>query len=83
MIRIMVTPFFKALRDKPPSINAEIQTAKDAFDVAREKSDMSVAPVITGEAADTINTIEPTADILQGIDNEAEAIIRSRPALAI
>lgn len=81
-IRTMYTPFFKGLRDAPPTTDAEVQAAKAAFDAAREKDDMSVATVIAGEAADMINAIEPASVILQRIANEAEAIIRSRPGLA-
>ena len=81
-IRTMYTPFFKGLRDAPPTTDAEVQAAKAAFDAAREKDDMSVATVIAGEAADMINAIEPASLILQRLANEAEAIIRSRPGLA-
>ena len=38
----MDTPFFMAFRDKPPTINAKTQTAKDAFDAAREEDNMSM-----------------------------------------
>jgi hypothetical protein len=78
----MDTPFFKSLRDAPPSTDAEVQAAKAAFDAAREKDDMSVATVIAGEAADMINAIEPASAILQRMANEAEAILRSRPGLS-
>lgn len=81
-IRTMYTPFFKGIRDAPPTTDAEVQAAKAAFDAAREKDDMSVATVIAGEAADMINAIEPASVILQRLANEAEAIIRSRPGLA-
>ena len=78
----MDTPFYKGLRDAPPTTDSKVQAAKAAFDAAREKDDMSVATVIAGEAADMINAIEPASVILQRMANEAEAIIRSRPGLA-
>ena len=46
------------------------------FEAAREVNDTDIAPVIVGEAADLIRTIEPAQDTLHGMISQAEDRLR-------
>ncbi len=80
-IRTLDTPFLAAMRAAPPKDQAAVEALRQAYEAARADGDLTVTPVIAGEAADLIRQTAPAADILQAMAIQAEQILRARPGL--
>ncbi|WP_294615274.1 nitronate monooxygenase [uncultured Roseovarius sp.] len=75
-LRTMRNAFTHQWSEDIGGLKQNLAEEKARFEAAREVNDTDIAPVIVGEAADLIRTIEPAQDTLHGMISQAEDRLR-------
>ena len=81
--RALRNRFVERWHGREPELAASLADETPAYWRARDEGDFDVAAVFAGEGVDLIRTVEPAADLVRRIGAEAEARLRSGPALLV
>lgn len=80
-IRTLRNPFIDEWAGREEAMEAEMEALRQSFDEAAAAEDMSMLPVIAGEAADLVRDVAPAGEIVERMVAEAEAVLARTAAL--
>lgn len=81
--RVLQNSFTAAWHERDDDVTQQRETLASAIVAAVRAGDAATAPVRAGTASAMIHAIEPAADILRRLLDEAEALLRDRPRAII
>lgn len=82
-LRTLQNDFSRAWGHDEAALRSGMDALRADYDAARSSGDMRTAATIVGEAVDFIRDVEPAADIVTRMANEAEARLRALPGLVV